>query len=62
MTDFQFYGSLVKKEGLVGFHDTNDIKEFLDTLPQDRLQKFSKNPPFEQFGAQMTIGTAVYYA
>lgn len=59
--DFNFYGTLVKPGGLVGFHDTNDVKDFLNTLPKDKLQKFAKDPPFEPVGAQMTIGTAVYH-
>ncbi len=61
MNDFQFYGSLVRPGGLVGFHDIGDIKDFLNTLPQDKLQKFSKEPPFENYGAQMKIGTGLYH-
>lgn len=59
--DFEMYGSLVKSRGLVGFHDIGDVGEFLNTLPQDRLQKFFKEPPFEKLGAQMKIGTAIFH-
>lgn len=59
--DFEMYGSLVRRGGLVGFHDIGDVRDFLSTLPQDRLQKFSKNPPFDKQGFQMTIGTGIYY-
>lgn len=59
--DFEMYESLVKPGGLVGFHDIGDVKDFLDTLPQYKLQKFSKNPPFDKLGAQMKIGTAIFY-
>lgn len=61
MNDFHFYGSLVKPGGLVGFHDIGDVKDFLNTLPPDKLQRFSKEPPFENYGAQMTIGTGIYH-
>jgi len=56
------YKNFLKPCGVIGYHDINDIKEYLDTLEPNRVEKFRKEPPYASFGAQGTIGVAVYYA
>jgi glycosyltransferase involved in cell wall biosynthesis len=56
------YKNFLKPCGVIGYHDINDIKEYLDTLEPNRIEKYHKEPPYAPFGAQGTIGVAIYYA
>ena len=58
----EIYGNFLKPCGIIGYHDINDIKGYLDTLDQKRIEKFYKYPPYSDYGSQGTIGTGVYYA
>ncbi len=59
--DFELYSKLVRHDGLIGFHDTRDIKEFLESLPQGRLEILCEQSHYKDIGLQPPIGTGVYY-
>jgi predicted O-methyltransferase YrrM len=58
----EIYRNFLKPCGVIGYHDINDIHEYLDTLEPKRLEKFYKYPPFSDVGEPVTVGTAIYYA
>lgn len=59
--DFEWFSKLVRKNGLVGFHDIGDIAPFFTSLPQDRVEMFSGKPPYKEIGWQRTIGTGIFH-
>lgn len=56
--DLDLYGSLVRTGGIIGFHDVNDVKGVLDTLPPDKLQR--RWLPPQPFGMPREVGTGVF--
>lgn len=57
--DFHFYSPLVRNGGIIGFHDINDIREFLDSLQQNKLEIFyGEKSSIGQL--QQIIGTATF--
>jgi glycosyltransferase involved in cell wall biosynthesis/23S rRNA U2552 (ribose-2'-O)-methylase RlmE/FtsJ len=60
--DTEMYQHLLKPCGAIGYHDANDVSEYLNTLDPKRIEKFFKLPPYSDFGEKATIGIALYYA
>ena len=58
----EMYQQFLKPCRLIGYHDIGDIAGFLDTLDPQRIEKFSKYPPYSDSGEPVTVGTAIYYA
>ncbi len=62
--DFNFFGSMIREGGIIGFHDYHDVKGFLSELNsktgKNRLEVYEGKPPFKKFGIATTIGTAIY--
>jgi predicted O-methyltransferase YrrM len=56
------YRQLLKPCGVIGYHDINDIKAYLDTLDQSRVERYIKQPPYSDFGRQNSPGIGIYYA
>ena len=56
----EIYQQFLSPLGVIGYHDIGDIKDYLDTLDQRRLEKYQKLPPYSDFGEKCTIGVATY--
>ena len=56
------YKNFLKPCGIVGYHDANCIKGFLDSLDQSRVERYIKEPPYSNFGTQNSPGVAIYFA
>ena len=55
------YKSLLKPGGIIGYHDIESITEFLNSINQEKLEKYHKEPPYSDIGAKNSPGVAIYY-
>jgi glycosyltransferase involved in cell wall biosynthesis len=55
------YQEYLKPCGFIGYHDILCIKGFIDSLDQSRVERYIKEPPYSDFGAQNSPGIAIYH-